>query len=110
MVVDAALIRARPRTLRALHVASELYPWIKTGGLGDVLAALPPALLAQGVDTRLCLPGFPALLDAFSLSDAVRLMTPFASERVRVALATVPGSKISAYLVDHPAFYDRPGG
>jgi starch synthase len=96
--------------VRALHVAAELYPWVKTGGLGDVLAALPPALLAQGVDTRLCLPGFPALLDAFSLSDAVRLMTPFAGERIRVALATVPGSKISAYLVDHPPFYDRPGG
>jgi starch synthase len=103
-------VRARPRTLRALHVVAELYPWVKTGGLGDVLAALPAALLEQGVDTRLCLPGFPALLDAFHLTDAVRLLTPFAIERVRVALATVPGSKIAAYLVDHPAFYDRPGG
>ncbi|HXO03610.1 MAG TPA: glycogen synthase GlgA [Stellaceae bacterium] len=103
-------MRVRPRTLRALHVAAELYPWVKTGGLGDVVAALPPALLAQGVDTRLCLPGFPALLDAFHLTDAVRLATPFAAERVRVALATLPGSKIAAYLVDHPAFYDRPGG
>jgi starch synthase len=103
-------VRARPRSLRALHVAAELYPWVKTGGLGDVLAALPPALLAQGVDTRLCLPGFPAFLDAFRLTDAVRLATPFATERVRVALATLPGSKITAYLVDHPPFYDRPGG
>ena len=103
-------MRVRPRTLRALHVAAELYPWVKTGGLGDVVAALPPALLAQGVDTRLCLPGFPALLDAFHLTDAVRLATPFAAERVRVALATLPGSKIAAYLVDHPPFYDRPGG
>ena len=104
------MARTRPRTLRVLHVAAELYPWVKTGGLGDVVAALPPALLAQGVDARVCLPGFPALLDAFHLSDAVRLATPFAVERVRVALATLPGSKIAAYLVDHPAFYDRPGG
>ena len=103
-------MRSRPRSLRVLHVAAELYPWVKTGGLGDVLAALPPALLAQGVDARLCLPGFPAFLDAFHLSDAVRLATPFAAERVRVALATMPGSKIAAYLVDHPPFYDRPGG
>jgi starch synthase len=103
-------VRSRHRSLRALHVAAELYPWVKTGGLGDVLAALPPALLAEGVDVRLCLPGFPAFLDAFHLSDAVRLATPFAGERVRVALATLPGSKVGAYLVDHPAFYDRPGG
>jgi starch synthase len=101
---------ARARTLRALHVAAELYPWVKTGGLGDVLAALPPALLAQGIDTRLCLPAFPTFLDSFHLTDAVRLATPFAAERVRVALATLPGSKIAAYLVDHPPFYDRPGG
>ena len=99
----------RPRTLRVLHAAAELYPWVKTGGLGDVVAALPPALLAQGVDARLCLPAYPAFLDAFHLTDAVRLATPFAAERVRVALATLPGSKIGAYLVDHPPFYDRPG-
>jgi starch synthase len=102
-------VRARRRTLRALHVAAELYPWVKTGGLGDVVAALPPALVAQGVDTRLCLPGFPAFLDAFHLTDAVRVATPFAAERVRVALAYLPGSRVAAYLVDHPAFYDRPG-
>ncbi len=101
--------RTRARTLRVLHVAAELYPWVKTGGLGDVVAALPPALLTQGIDARLCLPGFPAFLDAFHLTDAVRLATPFAGERVRVALATLPGSKIAAYLVDHPPFYDRPG-
>jgi len=100
----------RPRTLRVLHVAAELYPWVKTGGLGDVLAALPPALLAEGVDVRLCLPGFPAFLDAFHLTDVTRLATPFAAERVRVTLATLPGSKVAAYLVDHPPFYDRPGG
>ena len=104
------MARARTRSPRVLHVAAELYPWVKTGGLGDVVAALPPALLAQGIDARLCLPGFPALLDAFHLTDAARLATPFATERVRVALATLPGSKIAAYLVDHPAFYDRPGG
>ena len=103
-------MRSRRRApLRALHVAAELYPWVKTGGLGDVMAALPPALVAQGVDARLCLPGFPAFLDAFSTSDAIRLPTPFASERVRVALTYLPNSRVGAYLVDHPAFYDRPG-
>jgi starch synthase len=95
--------------LRVLHVAAELYPWVKTGGLGDVTAALAPALVAQGVDARLCLPGFPALLDAFSTTDATRLLTPFAGERVRVALAYLPRSRVGIYLVDHPALYDRPG-
>jgi starch synthase len=71
---------------------------------------LPPALTALGVDTRLLLPGFPGFLDAFpGLTDVARLRTPFALERVRVGLARLPSNKRRAYLVDHPAFYDRPG-
>jgi starch synthase len=92
-----------------LHAAAELYPWVKTGGLGDVIAALPPALAEAGAEVRLVLPGFTALLDAFDLHDVARLRTPFADERVRVALAHLPASGVALYLVDHPAFYDRPG-
>jgi len=92
-----------------LHVAAEIYPWVKTGGLGDVIAALPAALAAAGADVRLCLPGLPALLDAARGNDVTRLTTPFATERVRIGLAHLPGQP-PAYIVDHPAFYDRPGG
>jgi starch synthase len=96
--------------MRALFVTAELYPWVKSGGLGDVAAALPPALTELGVDTRLLLPGFPGFLDAFpGITDVARLRTPFTSERVRVALARLPGTERLAYLVDQPAYYDRPG-
>src|SRR5436189_2274251 len=95
--------------VRVLHAAAELFPWVKTGGLGDVIAALPPALAGLGVDVRLVLPGFTALLDGLPLSEVARVRTPFAIERVRIALAELPESGVRAYLVDHPAFYDRPG-
>jgi starch synthase len=95
--------------MRVLHAAAELFPWVKTGGLGDVIAALPPALAALDLDVRLVLPGFTGFLDAFELTDVTRLRTPFTAERVRLALASLPGSGVRAYLVDHPAFYDRPG-
>src|SRR5271165_3618458 len=96
--------------MRVLYITAELYPWVKSGGLGDVAAALPPALIAQGIDVRLLLPGFRGFLDAFpGITDVARLPTPFAAERVRVALARLPGTQSLAYLVDHPAFYDRPG-
>jgi starch synthase len=96
--------------MRVLYITAELYPWVKSGGLGDVAAALPPALIAEGIDVRLLLPGFGGFLDAFpGITDIARLATPFAGERVRVGLARLPGTERLAYLVDHPAFYDRPG-
>src|SRR5438270_11616855 len=95
--------------MRVLHAAAELFPWVKTGGLGDVIAALPPAISALDTDVRLVLPGFTALLDALEPVEIARLRTPFAVERVRIALARLPGGDVSVYLIDHPAFYDRPG-
>ena len=96
--------------MQVLYITAELYPWVKSGGLGDVAAALPPALIAEGIDVRLLLPGFRGFLDAFpGITDIARLTTPFATERVRVCLTRLPGSESLAYFVDHPAFYDRPG-
>jgi starch synthase len=96
--------------MRVLYAVAELYPWVRSGGLGDVSAALPPALMALGADVRLLLPGFRGFLDAFpAITDVARLQTPFASERVRVGLARLPQAQRLAYLVDQPAFYDRPG-
>ncbi len=109
MAVPAARELGAPPPMRVLHAAAELYPWVKTGGLGDVMAALPPALHALGSDIRLVLPGFTPFLDAFELAEITRLRTPFAAERVRIVLARLPKSSVAAYLVDHPAFFDRPG-
>ena len=42
--------------LKVLFAASECVPFIKTGGLADVVGALPPFLKAQGIDVRVILP------------------------------------------------------
>lgn len=42
--------------MRVLYIASEAYPFIKTGGLADVAGSLPIALNAKGVDTRVVMP------------------------------------------------------
>ena len=47
--------------MKVLHAAAEVFPLVKTGGLADVLSALPQALVKAGVDARLVLPGFPAI-------------------------------------------------
>ena len=50
--------------LRALHVVSELYPIVKTGGLADVATGLTVALRHLGIDARVIMPGYPGVLAA----------------------------------------------
>ena len=57
-----------PHPLKLLFATPECAPLVKTGGLGDVSAALPQALVAQGVDARVLLPGYAAVLDALGES------------------------------------------
>jgi len=51
------------RPLRILHVAGEVYPFLKTGGLADVVGALPDALHTLGFDVRVLMPGYGAALE-----------------------------------------------
>src|SRR5262245_7473535 len=51
------------RRLHVLAVASEIFPLVKTGGLADVVGALPPALARENVATRTLIPGYPSVLE-----------------------------------------------
>jgi len=51
----AAPVPPGPR-LRVLFVASEVSPFRKTGGLADVIGALPKALARRGIDVRVVMP------------------------------------------------------
>ena len=42
--------------LKVLIAGAEATPFAKTGGLADVIGALPRALVKQGVDARVILP------------------------------------------------------
>ena len=42
--------------MKVLFVTSEANPFVKTGGLGDVMGALPQSLHNLGVDARVVLP------------------------------------------------------
>jgi starch synthase len=44
--------------MKVLMVAAEGYPFVKTGGLGDVIGALPKALKKEGLDVRVVLPKY----------------------------------------------------
>lgn len=96
--------------MRVLHVCSELYPLLKTGGLADVTAALPPALSKFSVDSRVLVPGFPAFIDAVEDKKLLlKLPGRFGSDEIAIFLAKIPDSKLDIYVIDAPSLYNRPG-
>jgi len=58
-------------SLRVLAVTSEIYPIIKTGGLADVVGALPVALRACGIETRTLVPGYPDVIKALLAAEVL---------------------------------------
>ena len=51
--------------MKVLFVASEAAPFIKTGGLADVMGALPKALQALGVEPALVIPNYEGVGEAY---------------------------------------------
>ena len=49
--------------MKVLFAASEAHPFIKTGGLGDVMGALPKSLAKLGVDVRVVIPKYKNIKD-----------------------------------------------
>ena len=72
-----AVINANPNKKKVLFVTSELADLVKTGGLGDVSAALPRAMRHLH-DVRVLIPGYPQVLTATtrSISSANWVATP----------------------------------
>ena len=97
--------------MKVLHVGAEVVPLVKTGGLADVLGALPQALIEQGADVRLLLPGLPAILAAVSNLVTVFEFGPlFGAARIALRLGRMPRSDVPVYVVDAPYLYRRDGG
>lgn len=49
--------------MKVLFAASEAHPFIKTGGLGDVMGALPQSLKKMGLDVRVVIPKYKNIKD-----------------------------------------------
>lgn len=62
-----------PLALSVLSVASEAVPLVKTGGLADVVGALPAAVAPHGVTMTTLLPGYPAVLGAIGKAKTVHV-------------------------------------
>lgn len=99
---------SKDKRVRILFVASEGLPFSKTGGLADVVEALPKALAAQGHEVAVVLPRYrgtkasAVVMPSLTIPMANRLRFP----------AVLGGTVISGvryFFVDDPEYFDRNG-
>ena len=88
--------------MRILFVTPESAPLTKTGGLGDVSAALPAALRELGLDVRQLLPGYSEVLAKIDSTEKTRLNVLGFEIRLLEAGPFL--------IIDCPALYRRDGG
>ena len=93
---------------RVLSVASECVPLIKTGGLADVVGALPGALAKVGWDMRVLMPAYRALRPRLEDLDEVWFEQSLFGGDARVMAGVIDG--LPVMLLDAPHLYDREGG
>jgi len=93
--------------IRVLSVASECAPLVKTGGLADVVGALPAAMAAQGCGMRTLLPGYPPVLAGVELGEVVLAEDDLFGGRGEVVAAHAAG--LDLLILRAPHLYDRPG-
>ena len=92
-----------------LFATSEVFPLIKTGGLADVAASLPRALIKLKHNVRIVLPGYASVMKA--AAGDVKKVTVFDVDGEPVTLwkTLLPGTRVLVWLVDAPAFSERDG-
>jgi starch synthase len=98
--------------VNVLFAASEAFPFIKTGGLGDVIHSLPVALNKLGNNVRLVLPAYRDVLASVdTLKDLGTIDVPGAGVRHKVRIIQAHEDTLGdyLYLIDVPELFDRPG-
>ncbi|MCE1189016.1 MAG: glycogen synthase GlgA [Ignavibacteria bacterium] len=100
--------------MKIAFASAEVFPFAKTGGLGDVLGALPKALAALGCDIKVFLPKY-SIVDhsKFDLSynysiGEITIRVAGNCHPVNVYHSTLPNSKVEVYFIDCPYYFNRP--
>ena len=99
---------AGENVMNLVFVASECAPWSKTGGLGDVMAALPKALARRGHRVMAVAPRYAEYAEGWETGVRITLNVFHTSVEVGFFHGFVDG--VDVVFVDHPCYHGRSGG
>jgi starch synthase len=97
--------------MKILFAASEAVPFIKTGGLADVIGSLPKELTRQGLDVRVILPKYGDIPAKFR--DLMTQVTSFDVQlgwrKQYIGIDMLVHEGVTFYFVDNEFYYKRSG-
>ncbi|WP_319410260.1 glycogen synthase GlgA [uncultured Cohaesibacter sp.] len=93
--------------MNILFVASECSPFVKTGGLADVIGSVPKALEQLDHTIKILLPAYPELKGWLKHGDVLLEMEELFGGPARVLAVRAKG--LNLLLLDAPHLYDRNG-
>lgn len=99
--------------MKIAFAASECFPYVKTGGLGDVVGSLPRALVEENCEVKLFLPLYGGIKkDLHKLNQLDELQNiPVRVGDNKVAFSvwygTLPESEVEVYFIDCPVYFHR---
>lgn len=99
------------KRMKILMVAPEVAPYVKVGGLADVVGALSKALDFRGHDVRIVLPKYTSLrnIDGATADDRPLIVHLGGHEAYgRIWNCELPGSSVKAYLIEHNHYFGGP--
>lgn len=105
------MVRKKPRPLKIFFSASEVTPFAKTGGLADVVGALPKYLARQGHDVRVVMPLYRTISRKTLERHANPLGVPvgWGENWAAVWEGRLPNSDVPIYFLENDHFYNRDG-
>lgn len=97
--------------MKVLFAASEAHPFIKTGGLGDVMGALPQSLTKLGIDTRVVMPKYKNIKDELKQNlQFVKWFTVSVGWRNQYCgIFQYKHKNVIYYFIDNEYYFNRDG-
>jgi starch synthase len=106
----------KEQIMHVLFATSEVAPYSKTGGLGDVCGALPKALVRLGCKVSVVTPYYKSVADYFQRTGepceslyGVTLSAPVGNKTIRAGVIKATVSGVDFYFIEHNDYFNREG-